>query len=69
MTVKHTYTVNDARREVRECIEEGYGFSYIWIFLNDLARGKDISWEECWEIKKELAEGTFGEIETSFSTY
>lgn len=63
------YTAEDARREVRECIEEGYGFDYIRIFLNDLARGKDISWVEAREILFELTVGDFGEIAVGYGTY
>ena len=62
------YTIDDARREVRECIEEGYGFDYIRIFLNDLARGKDITWEERMQIMRELFEGKFDNIDCSFGT-
>lgn len=62
------YTAEDARREVRECIQEGYGFDYIRIFLNDLARGKDITWAENGEIMDELLSGKFG-IECSYGTY
>lgn len=63
------YTVQDARREVRECLEEGYGFDYIRIFLNDLSRSKDITWNENMEIMKDLIDGKFGEVECSFGTY
>lgn len=64
------YTAEDARREVREIIREGYNFSYIRIFLHDLARGKDISWEECGEIMREIAEGKFDSLtDYSISTF
>lgn len=59
------YTVEDARREVRECIEEGYGFDYIRIFLNDLARSKDITWDENLEILGEL----IGKMDCGFGTF
>lgn len=62
------YTAQDARREVRECLEEGYGFDYIRIFLNDLARGKDITWQENLEILQELADGKFGHVDCSYGT-
>jgi len=62
------YTAQDARREVRECLEEGYGFDYIRIFLNDLVRGKDISKEERMEIMLELVNGKFGSVDCSFGT-
>lgn len=48
------YTIKDARREVNQMLEEGYGFSAIRIFLNDLARSKDITWEEVTQIQIEL---------------
>lgn len=63
------YTADDARREVRECLEEGYGFDYIRIFLNDLSRGKDITWKENMEILTELMDGKFGNVNCSFGTY
>lgn len=63
------YTVADARREVKEALEEGYGFNYIRIFLNDLSRSKDITWEDNLQITTELINGTFGDVECSFSTY
>ena len=65
---KSTYTVEDARREVKECLEEGYGFNYIRIFLNDLSRSKDITWKENSEIMKDLIEGKFGDVECSYNT-
>ena len=58
------YTAEDARREVRVCIEEGYGFDYIRIFLNDLARSKDITWDENLEILSELMD----KMDCSFGT-
>ena len=48
------YTAADARREAKELLEEGYNFSEIRIFLNDLARAKDITWKEVTEIETEL---------------
>lgn len=54
------YTVDDARRECKELFEEGYGFDAVRIFLNDLARGKDITWEENQEIMAEIITGKFG---------
>ena len=62
------YTAQDARREVRECIDEGYGFDYIRIFLNDLARGKDITWQENKEIMVERIEGKLGMLDCCFGT-
>ena len=44
--IKHAYSIDDARREIKELKEEGYNFSQIWIFLNDLFRGKDINANE-----------------------
>ena len=63
------YTADDARREIRECLKQGYGFSYIRIFLNDLARWGDISWKDNKKILEELAEGKFGEMDLSVRTY
>ena len=63
------YTVQDARREIRECIEEGYGFDFIRIFLNDLARSKDITWTEATTIMRELVKGELGEIDCSLKTF
>lgn len=62
------YTAQDARREVRECIEEGYGFDYIRIFLNDLRRGGDITRDEWNEIFFELVDGKLGDINCSYGT-
>lgn len=66
--IKRKYTVEDARREVKECVAEGYGFDYIRILLNDLVRGKDITREESGEIMRELISGNLGEVECSFGT-
>ena len=63
------YTANDARRECRELFEEGYGFSAVRIFLHDLARGKDISWEECGQIMHDIITGNFGNVDCSLSTF
>ena len=62
------YTAQDARREVKQAIEEGYGFDFIRIFLNDLSRSHDITWQENGEIMAELIDGKFGNIECSFGT-
>ena len=59
-----TYTAADARREVRELLEEGYNFSEIRIFLNDLARAKDITWKEVTEIETELIDQMLCSIAT-----
>lgn len=64
----YKYTADDARREVRNALAEGYGFDFIRIFLNDLARSKDITWEENGEIMSELIAGKFGDVECSFGT-
>lgn len=63
------YTVDDARREVKECLEEGYGFNFIRIFLNDLTRSKDISSEESKQIMHDLIDGKFGDVECAYSTF
>jgi hypothetical protein len=61
------YTVQDARREVQELVDEGYGFDYIRIFLNDLARSKDITWDDHKAIMIDLFNGKY-DIECSFGT-
>ena len=63
------YTADDARREVKECLEEGYGFNFIRIFLNDLTRSKDITSEENKQIMHDLIDGKFGDVECSYSTF
>ena len=45
--IKHSYSIDDARREIKELKEEGHNFGYIWTFLMDLVRGKDITTDEC----------------------
>lgn len=59
------YTINDARREIKECFEEGYSFDYVRIFINDLRRGGDITKEESKQLFKELLEKN----DYSFGTY
>lgn len=59
------YTINDARREIKECFEEGYGFDYVRIFINDLRRGGDITKEE----SKQLFEELLTKNNYSFGTY
>lgn len=59
------YTADDARREVRELREQGYSFSAIRIFLNDLARSKDITWEDVTQIQMELID----EIDCGIATF
>ena len=53
------YTINDARREVRELIQDGYGFDAVRIFINDLVRGKDITNEDRKVLMRELMEDGF----------
>lgn len=62
------YGAADARREVREAVGEGYGFDYIRIFLNDLARSGDITRDDRREIMRELMDGKFGRVECSYGT-
>ncbi len=52
------YTINDARREIKEMIEgpEYFSFTYIWIFLNDLRRSHDITADEQRTLLHELVE-------------
>lgn len=63
------YTIQDARREIRQCIEEGYDFDFIRIFINNLARDEDITWIEARKLMRELIDGEFGEIECTFRTF
>ena len=63
------YTIDDARRECKELFEEGYGFSSVRIFLHDLARGKDITWQECSQIIEEIINGKLGNIDCSIATF
>ena len=65
----YKYTIDDARREVKELLDEGYGYGAIRIFLHDLARAKDITWEECLIVKKEMLNGKYGRVECSITTY
>lgn len=62
---KYKYTKADAVREVREAILEGEDFDFIRIFLNDLSRAKDITWEENMEIMTDLICGKFGDFDCS----
>ena len=63
------YTSIDARREVGELLQEGYNFTSIWIFLNDLVRGKAIEWQDELQILQEIADGKFGNIDCSIETF
>lgn len=62
------YTINDAKRECKELFDEGYDFNSVRIFLYDLARGKDITWDEVKEIMVEIIDGKIGQF-AGFSTY
>ena len=62
------YTIDDARREVRQSIKEGDSMLYIRIFLNDLARGHDLTWEEVKQINEEILAGQHGNIDTGLAT-
>ena len=53
--IKHSYSIEDARREIKEIRERGYG-EYIWTFLMDLLRGKDITPDECRTLVREWIE-------------
>ena len=50
-------------------LEEGESFHYIHVFLNDLARGKDIEWSDVLDILKEILQGKHGKIDCSFPCY
>ena len=60
------YTVQDARRECKELLEEGYGFSGVRVFLNDLSRSRDITWDENMQIMVELMDSG---VDCSITTY
>ena len=55
------YGEKEARRDAFELKEEGYSNVAIVSFLHDLARSRDITWEECARIRAEV---TTGGIET-----
>ena len=65
----YKYTEKDARREISEMIKDGETFSYIRIFLNDLSRSHDITWEENRQIQLDILSGNFGEIDCSINTF
>lgn len=52
------YTADNARQDVIELLEEGYG-GHVLSFLNDLSRSGDISWEDNKTIRHEIIEGKF----------
>ena len=62
------YTAVDARRECNELFIEGYGFDAVRIFLNDLVRAKDITWQEHREIMGDIIIGKFGSF-SGFGTF
>lgn len=61
-------TVEYARREVRECLQNGCGLDYIGVFLSDLIRGGNITWQEAKEIVNDLFDGRFGDIKRLLDT-
>ena len=62
------YTAEDARREVQEAVDKGYGYNYIRIFLNGLVRSRKISIADNLDITGELLDGKFGSLEKVFGT-
>ena len=50
------YTFENARNEAVELFNEGYSLFEIRVFLNDLSRSKDISWEDNQKIFIEIAD-------------
>ena len=62
------YTLNDARRECKELFDEGYGFGAVRIFIHDLARGKDITWDEAKQLFIEIMDGKFGNVDIGIPT-
>ena len=58
-----------ARQGCKELFEEGYGFDAVRIYLNDLSRGKDITWDENRQIMHEIIDGKLGKVDCSYGTY
>ena len=59
-TVKEKfYGIDDARREVIELFKEDYGYNAIRIFLNDLRRSNDITWDDVDVIMGEIFDGVY----------
>ena len=54
-----SYTIEDARREINEMIADGESWDYIRIFLNDLARAGDITWDEAKTLSYEIIDSGF----------
>lgn len=50
------FTVDMARQGCKELLAEGYGFDAVRIYLNDLSRSDDITWEDCLRLKIEMLE-------------
>lgn len=60
------YTIEDARREVQEMIADGESWGYIRIFLNDLARGGDITWQDREQLANEIIDSGY---DCSYKTF
>lgn len=60
------YTADDARREVQEMLDEGYGMGAVNGFLNELRRGGDITRQEARDIWRELV---VSDLDASVPTY
>ena len=68
-TLNTTMTIEKARQGCKELFEEGYGFDAVRIYLNDLSRGKDITWEENRQLQHEIMDGKLGNGEFSYGTF
>ena len=59
------FTVDTARQGCKELFEEGYGFTAVRIYLYDLARSKDITWDDVRQIMHEIMDSG---VDCSFAT-
>ena len=55
--IKGKITEAMVRQTVRDCFKEGYGNMYVTIYLNDLARSKDLTREQVKGIWADVASG------------
>lgn len=60
------YTADDARREVQEMLDEGYGVGAVNSFLNELRRGGDLTRQEARDVWRELV---VSDLDASVPTY
>lgn len=50
-------TIETAKTGINELFDEGYGYGAVEIYINDLRRSGDITWEESSELKHWIIEG------------